>query len=108
MKTILEQLKIKIVFAVKHEMQTSMFTGRAVNTEVPTGEIHIFKLETVDGFTTTAPYSLCERDHTQIGEQTKDSDKRPNGLPMCHACETAWKNHPESPWRKWEKGEKLA
>jgi hypothetical protein len=106
MKTILEKLKIKLVYAVKYEMQTNMFTGRAVNIEVPTGEIHIFKLETIDGFT-LAPFSMCNLEHAEIGKKTKDSDKRPNGLPMCTKCKAGWKNHPDSPWLKWKKGARL-
>jgi hypothetical protein len=108
MKPILEKLKIKLVFAVKYETQTNMFTGRAENTEVPAGEVHIFQVETVDSFTALAAYSMCSMERAQIGEQTKDTDKRPNGLPMCARCEAAWKNHPESPWQKWAKAEPLS
>jgi hypothetical protein len=93
---------------VKYEMQTSMFTGRMVDTEVPTGEVHIFQIDTdAEGYTIIAPYTMCGRERAKIGEQTKDSDKRPNNMPMCQKCEAAWKKNPDSPWSKWQKGKPL-
>lgn len=107
MKGTIEKLKIKLVYEVTYEMQTNMFTGRAVQTKVPAGDVHIFQIVETDGFKQTHAFAFCGKERAQIGEETDESDKRPNNLPMCKACEAKWKDHPDSPWAKWEKGRKI-
>ena len=106
MKTILEKLKIRLVYKIAREQQINMFSGRTVIVKVPTGEIHIFEIKTKDGYTEIEPYSFCKKERAQIGEITEDSEKRPQ-LPMCPACEAKWKKHPRSPWRAWKEGKPL-
>lgn len=106
MKATLETLKIVLVFAVKHERQQNMFTGRSQLIQTPQGTLHICELEKgKDGLMEPSRFMMCGKTRSDIGEQTKDSDKRPLGLPMCLECETRWKTHPDSPWRKWYKRE---
>ena len=108
MKATIEKLKIIVVYAIKHERQQNMFTGRTSDIAIPQGNVHIFQIVNVEdglGAKVTEPsrYAFCGKTRAEIGERTKDSDKRPNGLPMCTKCEAAWKEHPDSPWRAWEK-----
>lgn len=106
MKATIEKLKIKLVYKINYEMQTSMFTGRAVQVKVPAGDVHIFQIEEFGGVKQVHAYAFCGKERAQIGKQTDESDKRPN-LPMCQECESKWKKHPDSPWMKWEKGRKI-
>ena len=112
MKPSLEKLKVIMAYAVENIRQDNMFSGRMQNVSNPQGEIHIFELNTInindrEKIIEPSRFALCGKTRSEIGEQTKDSDKRPLGLPMCSTCEAKWKAHPNSPWRKWQTGEKI-
>ncbi len=100
-------LKIRYVTKIEHRLETGLWGGREKSVVAPVGDIHIFEMVKVtseDGKRVTeeiSAYSLCARSRSEIGTETKDTDKRPAGLGMCPACEAAWKRHPSSPWRAW-------
>jgi len=111
MKPTTAKLKITMSYAIKNERQTNMFTGKTSNIIVPKGEVHIFQIvqfqdEFGESMTAPSRYSFCGKTRQELGEQTKDSDKRPPELPVCPGCEIAWKLHPDSPWRAWQENQK--
>ncbi len=90
MKPSLDPIKIKFVTRVKSLKSTI---------KVPEGEIHIFEI--IDAQTNT--YSFCGIEHSQIREETIETDKRPENLSVCKACEDSWKTDNRSPWKAWSR-----
>ena len=109
MKPTYEKLKIILTFGLKNEKQENMFTGRTSIVAVPTGNIHICTFVTANRNGSTVSeasgFMMCGKTREEIGDQTKDSDKRPTGLLMCPKCEQTWKNHPDSPWLAWQRAQ---
>lgn len=106
MKATIPTLRVMMVYAIKHEHQQNMFTGRSHDVAIPQGEVHICVLIVGKDGTEPDRFMLCGKTRADIGEQTKDSDKRPAALPVCPKCEIAWKAHPDSPWNAWVKRNK--
>jgi len=106
-------LKVKFVYQVKHQQQTSLVPGRVKTVPVPVGAVHYFELipqTDVEGkpviekgrpLYEVSAWSLCGRTRSEISEQVGESDTRPAGLYICPDCEEKYKHHPASPWRAW-------
>lgn len=99
-------LKVRFVYAVKHVEVEKMFTARKTIERVPIGEVHLFEITKVENVFQTSGWSFCGKSHSEIGSVFDESDKRPESLPLCAECQTAWKNHPLSPWRAYVNGDK--
>jgi len=109
-------LKVKFVYQVKHQQQTSLVPGRVKIVPVPVGAVHYFELipqTDVEGkpviekgrpLYEVSAWSLCGRTRSEISEQVGESDTRPAGLYICPDCEEKYKHHPASPWRAWTVG----
>ena len=98
-------LKVRFVTKIDHQLVQSLLGG-SKSVAVPVGTVHIFEAFRVAGqggksVEEVAAYSLCARSRSEIGQETKDTDKRPAGLGMCPDCEAAWKEHPSSAWKVW-------
>ena len=96
-------IKIKFVTKIKHERITNMFTGRETMMPVRTGEVHIFELIDNEHVKELKTWAFCGITRSEVEEETKDEDKRPENLPVCKECENGWKNDKRSPWKSWSK-----
>jgi hypothetical protein len=98
-KTYPEILKVRFVSKVSYVVD--IFTGREEQVKTLIGDYHLFEIVKVDGHSDLSPYSFCSKARSDIGEQTTDSDKRPENLCICPVCEQAWKADKRSSWARW-------
>jgi hypothetical protein len=101
MKPSFELLKVRFVYKIERTVSSDML-GRIVKETRFVGDYHIFEFLGAD--VGLVGFAFCGSERSKIGEETKDSEKIPAGVPVCKACEAAWKKHPRSAWKAWVVG----
>lgn len=96
MKPSHDPIKVKFVTQIKPTTLTNIFGNKHVE-QIPTGEIHIFEIINAE----INAFSFCGLKCSQIGEEVKAWDKRPESLAICKKCEETWKTDTRSPWKAW-------